>query len=346
MISVTPDPIALQIGPFPVYWYGVVLRRRPGGRLRGRPREARRRGLNPGSSATGSSSSRSRRSSAGGSTTSSTSGRCTRTTCSRSSCRRTPASASTAGSSPGTSRRHPVRALQAQPVLRWADIVAPGAVRDAGGRALGQLLQPGAVRPADVPPVGHRRSTAPTASPQYPCAEFPEATTAFHPLFLYESICGDPRRGGADLARRRRRHRLRPGDLLLIFFVWYGVVRFLLEPLRHGNWTFNGIPTAMLVSLASSRWRWSSWPYRHRPGPRTATRWRHAGRGVRWVAPEGAGRRRRVRRATSTTTTSTTTTTDEYETNTTTTTDAPTTRRTSTRGRGCHPADRRTSPNH
>ena len=42
---------------------------------------------------------------------------------------------------------------------------------------------------------------------------------------------------------------MRPGDLLLIFLIWYAVVRFLLEILRTGNWTFFGIPTAMLVSI-------------------------------------------------------------------------------------------------
>ena len=48
----------------------------------------------------------------------------------------------------------------------------------------------------------------------------------------------------------RLRARLRPGDLLLIFFIWYGVTRFLLEFLRDDNWTFFGIPTAQIVSMA------------------------------------------------------------------------------------------------
>jgi hypothetical protein len=48
----------------------------------------------------------------------------------------------------------------------------------------------------------------------------------------------------------RYRHRLRPGDLLFVFFIWYGVVRFALETLRSGNWTFFGVPTAQLVSVA------------------------------------------------------------------------------------------------
>ena len=46
------------------------------------------------------------------------------------------------------------------------------------------------------------------------------------------------------------RERLRPGDLLLVFFIWYGTTRFVLENLREDNWTFFGVPTAQIVSLA------------------------------------------------------------------------------------------------
>ena len=47
----------------------------------------------------------------------------------------------------------------------------------------------------------------------------------------------------------RQRKWLVPGDLLVIFFIWYGSTRFILESLRTGNWTFFGIPTAQLVTL-------------------------------------------------------------------------------------------------
>ena len=71
----------------------------------------------------------------------------------------------------------------------------------------------------------------------------------FHPLFLYESISGTL---GALLLiwlGYHARKRLRPGDLLLTFFVWYGATRFVLEYLRVDNWTFFGVPTAQIVSL-------------------------------------------------------------------------------------------------
>jgi hypothetical protein len=101
--------------------------------------------------------------------------------------------------------------------------------------------------------------------------KYPVATTHFHPLFLYESLSG---LAGALVLlwlARRRTSRLVSGDLLLIFFVWYGLTRFALEGLRSGNWTFFGIPTAQIVTLgfilAGVLGLW----YRHGPGRPSAT---------------------------------------------------------------------------
>jgi hypothetical protein len=65
---------------------------------------------------------------------------------------------------------------------------------------------------------------------------------------------------------RRRVARLVPGDLLLIFFVWYGATRFALEFLRTGNWTFFGIPTAQIVTIAFMLVGLVGLWYRHGPG--------------------------------------------------------------------------------
>src|SRR4029450_7741051 len=70
----------------------------------------------------------------------------------------------------------------------------------------------------------------------------------FHPLFLYESISGALGALFLIWLGYHMRDRLRPGDLLLVFFVWYGIVRFALETFRVDNWTFFGIPTAQIVS--------------------------------------------------------------------------------------------------
>jgi len=72
----------------------------------------------------------------------------------------------------------------------------------------------------------------------------------FHPLFLYESLSGFLGMLALLWIGRRFAHRLRPGDLVLVFFIWYGLVRFALETLRTSNWLFYGIPVAQIVSLA------------------------------------------------------------------------------------------------
>ena len=113
---------------------------------------------------------------------------------------------------------------------------------------------------------GASRSTASTGSPQYPCAAYPVDTTFFQPLFLYESLSGVI--GAITLLwiARRWGARLRPGDLFLLFLVWYAVVRLLLEMLRTGNWTFFGIPTAMVVSAIVIAFAIVVFAIRHRPG--------------------------------------------------------------------------------
>ena len=98
------------------------------------------------------------------------------------------------------------------------------------------------------------------------CAIYPLETTRFHPLFLYESISGVIGALVLIWAGYHLRKRLRPGDLLLVFFVWYGIVRFSLEPLRHANWTFDGFAVAQLVSLAFIVPSLLILLWRHRPG--------------------------------------------------------------------------------
>jgi hypothetical protein len=66
---------------------------------------------------------------------------------------------------------------------------------------------------------------------------------------------------------------MRPGDLLLIFFIWYAVVRMALETLRTGNWTFFGVPTAIVISLVAIAGSLIVLAIRHRPGAADADRW-------------------------------------------------------------------------
>jgi phosphatidylglycerol:prolipoprotein diacylglycerol transferase len=136
------------------------------------------------------------------------------------------------------------------PFLRWADIIAPGlfvmqAIARWGNFFNQELYGSPTTLPWGIPiDCAHRILGA---NFDYTCAVLPE-TTRFHPLFLYESLSGVLGALVLIWLGFHARKRLRPGDLLLVFFIWYGAVRFALESFREGNWTFFGVPTAQIVS--------------------------------------------------------------------------------------------------
>ncbi len=78
----------------------------------------------------------------------------------------------------------------------------------------------------------------------------------FIPLFFYESMLSLLGVGVMLFLWRRftaRGRFLIAGDVGLLYFVWYGVERGILETLRGGwNWTFFGIPMAQLVGLGAA----------------------------------------------------------------------------------------------
>jgi phosphatidylglycerol:prolipoprotein diacylglycerol transferase len=68
-------------------------------------------------------------------------------------------------------------------------------------------------------------------------------------LFLYESLVNVIGFAFLVLVARKWR-RVREGDLILIYMIWYGVNRMLVESLRPDAWTLaSGLPTAQLISI-------------------------------------------------------------------------------------------------
>src|SRR5215213_10101308 len=117
-----------------------------------------------------------------------------------------------------------------QSFWRWADVVAPALfVMQAIGR-LGNFFNQELYGPPTTLPWGIRIDCLHRIQ-QYACGpEFPESTH-FQPLFLYESLSGLIGFLVLIWLARRRGSPLVPGDLLLIFFIWYGLTRFALETL-------------------------------------------------------------------------------------------------------------------
>jgi phosphatidylglycerol---prolipoprotein diacylglyceryl transferase len=155
------------------------------------------------------------------------------------------------------------------PFLRWADIVAPGlftmeAIARWGNFFNQELYGSPTTLPWGIPIDCAHRVAA------YVCPPGSQPTDTlgqlFHPLFLYESISGVLGAIVLVWLGFHARKRLRPGDLLLVFFVWYGTVRFVLETFRVDNWTFFGIPVAQIVSVLAVVPALLILAWRHRAG--------------------------------------------------------------------------------
>ncbi len=138
-----------------------------------------------------------------------------------------------------------------QPFLSWADAVAPGlfamqAVARWGNFFNQELYGSPTNLPWGIAIQCQYRTQG------YPCppGSDPTATLGqyFQPMFLYESISGLLGMLFLIWLARQFADRLRPGDLLLVFFIWYGTVRFAVESLKADNWTFFGVPTAQIVA--------------------------------------------------------------------------------------------------
>ena len=128
---------------------------------------------------------------------------------------------------------------------RWADIIAPGIfLMQAAGR-VGNFFNQELYGPPTSLPWGIAIDCAHRVV-EYPCTTFPLETIHFHPLFLYESLSGLLAAAVLVWLSSRPRPWLRVGDLGAILFIWLGGARFLLEFLRIGNWRIGDIPTAQI----------------------------------------------------------------------------------------------------
>ena len=80
--------------------------------------------------------------------------------------------------------------------------------------------------------------------------DYPLDTTLFHPIFLYESLWSLAAFIGLLYLFLRRRDSFIPGDIALLYFVQYSVIRFLLEFLRVDVTQVGGYNLSQIVTVA------------------------------------------------------------------------------------------------
>lgn len=96
------------------------------------------------------------------------------------------------------------------------------------------------------------------------------ADARFHPTFLYESLWNLLTVAVLLYLARRFEGRLRSGDLLLSYLILYPVGRFLVEFQRPDAWTIGGIPTAQIIAVVAVVVAAGLLVYRHRFAPSAA----------------------------------------------------------------------------
>jgi phosphatidylglycerol:prolipoprotein diacylglycerol transferase len=137
---------------------------------------------------------------------------------------------------------------------RWGDIIVPAVLLAQAVGRWGNFMNQELYGPPTNLPWGIAIEC------QYRVAEFAcpatPANAHFIPLFFYESMLSLLGVFVMIFLWRRftaRGRLLIAGDVGLLYFVWYGLERSLLETLRSGwNWTFFGLATAQVVGLGAA----------------------------------------------------------------------------------------------
>ena len=159
---------------------------------------------------------------------------------------------------------------------RWMDIFAPALLLGQVIGRLGNYVNQELYGPpisecgnGTYPPclpIGIPIDAAHRAGTPWTVDQFPVETTAFVPLFAYEMVLNFIGMLVLLYVIRRFAPRLFAGDAVLMYLIWYGSVRTVLETYRVNNWTILGVPTAMWIGMIgvvlAAGWLW----YRHRRG--------------------------------------------------------------------------------
>lgn len=136
------------------------------------------------------------------------------------------------------------------PMLTFLDGIALGLPL---GQAIGRLanfVNQELYGPPTTLPFGLDILPSHRIPPYNDLAAFPE-TTRFHPLFLYESVWNLIGFFVIFWISRRFEDRLKTGDILLMYLIWYPLGRFFIEFIRTDSWFFEGTPFNMVHVISA-----------------------------------------------------------------------------------------------
>jgi phosphatidylglycerol:prolipoprotein diacylglycerol transferase len=149
---------------------------------------------------------------------------------------------------------------------RWMDIFAPPLLLGQAIGRLGNFVNQELYGPPTDLPWGIPIDAAHRIGPWMDLNAYPVQATRFHPLFAYEAILNLIGLAILLFVIRRFGARLFTGDIVLMYLIWYGAVRTVLETFRTENWTIGGVPTAMWLGILAVLLSVAWFVIRHRRG--------------------------------------------------------------------------------
>ncbi len=134
---------------------------------------------------------------------------------------------------------------------RWLDIGAPGLLLAQAIGRVGNFINQELYGPPTTLPWGVKIDARHRFGPYRDLVKYPEETTRFHPTFFYEAAWNLVGFVLLLWISRRFRDRLYPGDVMLLYGIWYPLGRFWVEMFRPDAWMLGvgSLTTAQFISL-------------------------------------------------------------------------------------------------
>jgi phosphatidylglycerol---prolipoprotein diacylglyceryl transferase len=136
------------------------------------------------------------------------------------------------------------------PFLMYFDAIGLGLLLGQAIGRLGNFINQELYGPPTTLPWGLRIDPQFRIAPYNNLVLYP-TSVRFHPLFLYELIWDLIGFALLFYISRRVSKRLRDGDLLLLYLIWFPLGRFWIEFLRTDSWFFPGTPFDLVHMLSA-----------------------------------------------------------------------------------------------
>jgi phosphatidylglycerol:prolipoprotein diacylglycerol transferase len=151
-------------------------------------------------------------------------------------------------------------------MLRYLDIGAPALLLGQAIGRWGNFFNQELYGPPTTLPWGITIDQFHRIAPYNDLTLYP-LTTHFHPDFLYESLWSLVGVILLMVLARKWATRLKDGDVFLAYLIWYPLGRLWVEALRPDAWKIANIPTAQIISVALIVVAAIALIVRHRPQP-------------------------------------------------------------------------------